>query len=175
VTATGVPINAGTATRTYEFTTSVEAAVQARELLAPVGSRLDLIFDLAAILLGVAVVAMGSLVGFVLIAIAAGALVSRRPIHRWAFGRQYRSMLGKRARVTVGDDALLFASEVGSSEVPWSAITAVRSNDRTVIFLRDRLLAGYIPAASFASKAEQADLVHFASERIGDERQVRRG
>jgi hypothetical protein len=42
----------------------------------------------------------------------------------------------------------------------------VRQNDRTVVFLRDRVLVAYAPASAFVSAAQQAEVVSFARQRI---------
>ena len=55
---------------------------------------------------------------------------------------------------------------MGSSFIPWSSITVVRSTDRTVAFFRDRVLMGYIPSSAFASRDAQEGLVAFARARI---------
>jgi len=56
--------------------------------------------------------------------------------------------------------------------VPWSSITVVRSSDRTVVFLRDHLVTGYIPSSAFASREEQAEVVAFAEARVRGSAQV---
>ncbi len=48
--------------------------------------------------------------------------------------------------MTIDDEGLRFESPLGTSLVPWSSITAVRSNKETVAFFRDRVLMGYIPS-----------------------------
>jgi hypothetical protein len=100
--------------------------------------------------------------------------ISRRlqPIQRWLIARDGRSLLGKRTEVTVGTDGFQFSNEVATSYVPWSSLTAVRSNTRTVLFLIDRVIAGYIPASAFSSPDEQAEVVRFVEDRIADESRV---
>jgi hypothetical protein len=59
-----------------------------------------------------------------------------------------------------------FANSVASTFVPWSSLTSVSSNDKTVAFIRDRVLMGYIPSSAFASIREQAEIVEFATLRV---------
>lgn len=78
-------------------------------------------------------------------------------------GRGYDALAGEHGRVW---HELQRPCHGSHRHVPWSALTAVRSNARTVIFVRDRVLLGYLPASAFASPADQADIVRFARERI---------
>ena len=55
--------------------------------------------------------------------------------------------------------------------IPWSSLTAVRADTKTVIFVRDRLLIFYLPADAFRSEAEQSAFVEAARERIATARQ----
>ena len=72
--------------------------------------------------------------------------------------------------MTIDDEGLRFENPLASSFVPWSSVTAVRSNSQTVAFFRDRVLVGYIPSAAFASPAAQAKVAAFALTRIASPR-----
>ncbi len=75
----------------------------------------------------------------------------------------------------MGADGVQFSNEVATTYVPWSSLTAVRSNPRTVLFMRDRFMVGYLPASAFSSHVEQADVVRFVEERIASTSRVGRG
>ena len=170
--------NADTSGRSFQFVTTVQASLDARALSYDARlNRLDQIAGALALLIGLGLAASGYLFGL-LIAIGTALLfISRRlqPIQRWLIARTGRSLLGKQTEVTVGADGFQFSNEVATSYVPWSSLTAVRSNTCTVLFLIDRVIAGYIPASAFSSPSEQADVVRFVQERIADKSRVSSG
>ena len=160
-------MTSGLTDRSFVFTTSPEAAVDARDLMGARGRRVDIVIDLAAITLGVLLIATGQPVfGCFLVVGAIVFLTLGRRIRIWLFQRVGRSMMGKSTEVVVDDEALRMRSELGTTDVPWSSLTRVRSNERVVIFVRDRLLVGYVPASTFASPEEHAAFVRFASNQV---------
>jgi hypothetical protein len=161
--------------RSFQFVTTVQASLDARAVSYDARlNRLDLIAGALALLIGLGLAASGYLFGLVIAIGAVLFFISRRlqPIQRWLIARDGRSLLGKRTEVTVGTDGFQFSNEVATSYVPWSSLTAVRSNTRTVLFLIDRVIAGYIPASAFSSPDEQAEVVRFVEDRIADESRV---
>jgi hypothetical protein len=170
--------SADTSGRSFKFVTTVQASLDAQALYhdGPL-NRVDLIVDALALLIGLTLAASGNLIGLLLVVAAALFLVSRRfqPIQRLLVNRYRRSLIGKRTDVTVGADGFEFSNEVATTFVPWSSVTAVRSNKRTVLFLIDRVIAGYIPASAFSSPDEQADVVRFVQERIAGHSRVNHG
>jgi hypothetical protein len=170
--------SADTTGRTFQFVTTIQASLDARALSYDARlNRLGLIAGALAVLIGLGLAALGYLFGLVIAIGAALFFLSRRlqPIQRWLIARNGRSLLGKPTEVTVGADGFQFSNEVATTNVPWSSLTAVRSNTRTVLFLIDRVIAGYIPASAFSSPSEQADVVRFIKERIADESRVSSG
>lgn len=77
--------------------------------------------------------------------------------------------------VTVGGDGVQFESEIGRAFMPWSSVTAVRSNAETVAFIRDRVLLGYIPASAFPSAVVMAEVVVFANKWTGSAQRTHSG
>ncbi len=164
--------------RSFQFVTTVQASLDARALSYDARlNRLDLIAGVLAVLIGLGLAASGYLFGLVIATGAALIFISRRlqPIQRRLIARNGRSLLGKRTEVTVGADGFQFSNEVATTHVPWSSLTAVRSNTRTVLFLIDKVIAGYIPASAFGSPGEQAEVVRFVQERIAGHSRVNRG
>ena len=106
--------------------------------------------------------------GTVVFATAALSLVTARihPIQRALIAIRHRSLLGQTTDVTMDDEGFRLQNALGSSYVPWSTVTDVRTNDQTVAFFRDRALVGYVPAIAFASPDEQARVVDFARSRV---------
>jgi len=150
------------------FVTSAKASTDARALANSGWTRIDVIVDSIAILVGLAFVASGQTLGLVLVVLALIALASTRwhPLQRWIISWRFRSFLGKGTVVTIDDEGVRFANEVGTSLVPWTAVTKVRSNDVTTIFVRDRAMLGYIPADAFPSAQTRADFIESARGRL---------
>ena len=163
--------------RTFQFVTSAQAAVDARVLLNHRINRLHLVGDSFFLVVGLALLLAGQLIGLPIAGVSGAMLAASQvqPVQRWMIARQARSLLGKRSEVTVSPAGLHFVGELATMDIPWSSLTEVRSNTRTVIFVRDRVLAGYIPASAFQAPAEQAELVRFAEGRIAGEPQVSLG
>lgn len=163
--------------RTLRFVTSVQAALDARGLLGARLKRIDVIVDVAALVLGLLAAAGGYPLGLLIAFGAAMFLVGTRfqPLQRWLIARNSRSLLGRTIDISVETDGLRSTGELGTSFFPWSTLTAVRSDARTVIFMRDRVLLAYVPASSFSSPAHQAEIIRYARERIAGESQVTRG
>ena len=154
---------------TFEFVTSVDAALDARRLLGRGGHRLDRIVDATAIVAGLALIALGQpVLGSVLVLAATAFLTLGPQLQKWLLARQARSMLGRRTTVTVDAELVRMEGDLGSVEVPWTSLTEVRADERTVILVRDRMLAGYIPSKAFRSGDEQAAFVRFAGERVAE-------
>ena len=153
------------------FVTSAKASTDARALANSGWTRIDVIVDAIAIVVGFAFVASGQSLGFVLVVLALVALASTRwhPLQRWIVSWRFRSFLGKPTVVTIDDEGVRFANEVGTSVVPWAAVTDIRSNDITTIFVRDRAMLGYIPADAFPSEQTRSDFIEFARGRLAAE------
>ena len=150
------------------FVTSAKASTDARALANSGWTRIDVIVDSIAILVGLAFVASGQSLGLVLVVLASIALASTRwhPLQRRIIAWRFRGFLGKATVVTIDDEGVRFANEVGTSLIPWAAVTKIRSNDVTTIFVRDRAMLGYIPADAFSTAQARADFIEFARGRL---------
>jgi hypothetical protein len=93
-------------------------------------------------------------------------LTRTRALSRWLIERQSRSLLGLRQLIVITETGIQFESPMANGEIPWAAITEVRENERTVAFVRDRLIGAYIPASAFASPAAREQIVSYARARI---------
>ena len=154
---------------TYNFVTTAKASADAHALVGQRLGQLDIVIDSAAVLFGLLIAILGQPFGLLLAGVAAVALATTRvhPVQRWLIAKRFRSLLGRTTTVTVGVEGVRFESELGSGFMPWSSVTAVRSNTETVAFIRDRVLLGYIPASAFESAAVKAEVVAYANERKG--------
>lgn len=150
------------------FVTSAKASADARALVNSGWTRIDVIVDALAIVIGLAFVASGQWLGIVLVILALVALASTRwhPVQRWLISWRFRDFLDKPTVVTIDDEGVRFANEVGTSVIAWSAITGIRSNDVTTIFVRDRTMLGYIPADAFSTAQTRAAFIEFAKGRL---------
>lgn len=153
---------------TYNFVTTAKASADAHAMVGQRLGQLDIVIDSAAVLFGLLVAILGQPLGLVLAGAAAVVLVTTRahPVQRWLISKRFRSLLGRTTTVTVGDVGVRFESEIGSAFMPWSSVTAVRSNAETVAFIRDRVLLGYIPAPAFPSAVVMAQVVAYTNDRI---------
>lgn len=154
------------------FQTTAKASADAHALARVGLAQLDLIIDGVALLLALILFVAGSLWG-VIIAVSAGlSLAGSRfhPLQRALIAMRFRTILGRMTEVTIDDEGLRFENSLASSFVPWSSITAVRSNSQTVAFFHDQVLLGYVPSAAFASPRAQADVVASADARIAASR-----
>jgi len=94
-------------------------------------------------------------------------ITSRLDVLDRVFGRRrFRSVLDEPIQLSLGQDGILWEGPQATSHVPWSSLSEVRANERTVLFVRDRILLAYAPAASFASAAERAQVIAYSRERI---------
>ena len=152
---------------TYKFVTTAKASADAHALVGQRLGQLDVVIDTAAMLFGLLMAIAGQPLGLLLAGAAGVALATTRihPVQRWLISKRFRSLLGRTTTVTVGVEGVRFESELGSAFMPWSSVTAVRSNTETVAFIRDRVLLGYIPASALPSAAVMAEVVAFANER----------
>lgn len=87
-------------------------------------------------------------------------------LDRFIGRRRFRSVLDQPIQMSLGEEGIHLEGPLATSYMPWPSLTEVRSNDRTVLFIRDQILLAYAPAAAFASADERAEVIAFARERI---------
>lgn len=151
----------------FEFT--AETAVAVMKLAHTTTFRLAWIA--AFVSFAVAVVCL--LVGFVFGAVImlglglSTALLGLDPVQHWFARREGRGVLGEIHEIRLDEASLHYQTPMGTGLIPWSAITAIRENDRIVMFMRERVPLAYIPASAFESPAQRAEVVGYARERIG--------
>ena len=150
--------------------TSAAASVDARALANPGLVRLDLVADAIGVALAVVAFSLGyPIIGVIVFTIAALSLLGSafHPFQRAMIRFRAGAMLGKEVRVTLDDDGARYDGELGTTFIPWSAVTAIRSSTRTVALFRDHTLLGYVPASAFLSPDHQSQVVAFARSKIG--------
>jgi hypothetical protein len=164
--------------RPLKFVSTAQMSLDARAVFGnPRLNTFHLIGDLALVVGGVGFAIAGYAVGS-LIAIFGILLLlfsQVEPIQRWLVTRRYGSLLGRHVTVEIDEIGLRFTSDLLASQVPWSTLTAVRMNEQTVVFRRDRVSLGYIPASAFSSNEERLEFVRFARDHIAGERRISHG
>lgn len=120
--------------------------------------------------IGLAFPDLGWLLGVAVLLVAWGAVIlgamRGRWLLRWGIRRNARSVLGGTTELVLGDEGLAITTPYSSGFVRWSQVTAIRENERTVVFERDRLLLGWVPSTAFASAEQRAAVLRFAREQI---------
>jgi hypothetical protein len=150
------------------YTQSFESALEAGKFLQARVYRTYYIVFGAGLAIGAFVSLINVSIGlFILVFSALMLITTRLDVLDRLFGRRRaRSVLDQPIQLSLGQDGIVWEGPQATSHIPWSSLTEVRSNHRTVLFVRDRLLLAYAPAASFRSAVEQADVVAFSRERI---------
>jgi hypothetical protein len=151
------------------FITSAAASADAHALSSSGLLRLDLVADVIGLGLAVVMFALGfPILGVIVLVMAVLSLLGSvfHPFQRAIISVRFKPMLGKETRVTVDGEGARFDGELGTTFVPWSSVTTVRSNSRTVALFRDNVLLGYVPASAFSSPGHQGQVVAFAQSRL---------
>jgi ABC-type multidrug transport system fused ATPase/permease subunit len=164
--------------RPLKFVSTAQMSLDARAVFGnPRLNTFHLIGDLAVIVVGIALAMAGYTIGSLIAIIGVLFLLFSQvePIQRWLVMRRYGSLLGRPVTVEIDENGLRFTNDLLASQVPWSTLTAVRANERTVVFLRERAMLGYIPASAFSSDEERLEFVRYARDHVAGEPRVSRG
>lgn len=170
VTSDGQPVGNATGFRPLDYVTTVQMSLDAQAVLVDLRLKdFHLVGDLVLLFGGLAIGVAGYPFGFLLAIFGVLLLLFSQVdfVRRWQVNRYHGSLMGRRVTVVADEAGLHYASELATSNVPWSTLTAVRSNEDTVVFLRERALFGYVPASAFESSDEQLEFVRFARAHIG--------
>jgi hypothetical protein len=117
---------------------------------------------------GLSILAVGVSAGILVAVVAGLGLIDSRQhlLLRALVAIHFRSILARTTEVAMDDDGLHYKNPLGSSFVPWSSMTTIRQNSRTVGFFRGHVLLGYIPSVAFDSPEARVAVVAFAQTRI---------
>jgi hypothetical protein len=166
----GGPEGAATERYTVTFRVTPELMLRALRLHQAVFfQRLRAVLSVVAIL-GVAIAVGVNVQVGVTIAVIAGLILATTWVQffdRWLLSKSGRGYVGEMLTYDADDRGLHYDGPLGSGTLAWSALTAVRADDQTIAFGRDRVLAAYIPVSAFASAAEHDAFLAFASAHIG--------
>lgn len=150
------------------YTQSLDAAIEAGRFFQARFLRWYYVAFGAGLLLGAVVTVYSPSAGVFVMLFCAGMLLTARfSVMDRLFGRrQARSVIGRTIQLAFGDDGILWDGPQAKAHIPWTSITEVRANARTVLFVRDRMLLAYAPADSFATAGEQAEVVAYSRRQI---------
>jgi hypothetical protein len=151
----------------FDFT--VRDALDATRLFNAGTIRRLRLFFAAMIAVGVVIaVVLSPSWGFALVggAVAVVVLTESNVLDRWMIAQRARGILGKRTTFTLSTTGLEATSPLWTGTIPWGALTEIRENDRTVVFVADRILSAYVPSSAFGSAAARAEILAFAREQI---------
>jgi hypothetical protein len=151
------------------FTITPTAALDAARLFSARFFSRYVAVLIVVLFVGLAIAAFGNpQVGVWLSLVSLFLLATTRlpPLERWMIGLQMRSLIGGESELVIGEEGLHYRNPIASGDIGWSALTEVRENEKTVVFMRDRLLASYAPSSAFLSPAQRAEAVAFARAKI---------
>lgn len=156
-----------------EFVSTAQMSVDAQAAVgSPTMSTVHLVGDVALIVVGVAFAVVGFVIGYFFIILGLIFLFFSQvaPFQRWMIRRYRGSLLDQPVTVEISDEAIRFATPLWSTTMPWSTLTALRTSDRSIVFMRDRSPLGYLPAAAFAGPQERVAFIEYARGRIAANR-----
>jgi len=87
---------------------------------------------------------------------------------RWVTARNARGVIGKSVEYLFSADGIRFVTPLTNGFMPWTAVTGIRWNDRTVIGLSDRMLVWYAPTSALGTPEKQAETIAFMQRNIVD-------
>jgi hypothetical protein len=150
------------------FTYAIDTALDAGRLFAARSLGLYRLAFGVGLLVGAILILYDPSVGLPIVAFCAiMLLLTQFPVINRLLGRRrLRSLLGRTMELALRDDGIAWVGPLSSGHIPWSSVTEVRANSRTVLFMGDRLVLVYAPAASFASVDEQSAVIEYARRRI---------
>ena len=87
-------------------------------------------------------------------------------LDRWLFKTRARGFVGGIAEYVVDDVGAHYKNPLSSGTIPWSSLTKVMSNEKMIVFARDRVAVAYFPTTAFASAAERDAFLTFARAHV---------
>jgi YcxB-like protein len=86
----------------------------------------------------------------------------------WILRRSGRGYIGEMTEYLADEQGIHYSGPIGSGLVPWSRITSLRVNAKSIAFGRDRVLAAWVPTNAFDSPAERDAFVAYARAHVTD-------
>jgi hypothetical protein len=163
------PVTYGLPSYRVNYVISADAFIDASRLAqAPMRARILLLCAVVAVagLVVLVLVPGGPGLALVLFAVILTALTVARAPERWVVGRRAGDVIGGSVSMVIGADGISVATSMAEARIAWSALSEIREDEKTVVFLRGRLLASYAPAAAFGSPERRAEIVAFARRRM---------
>lgn len=167
------PSTSGLPSYRVDYVISADAFIDASRLAqAPMRTRILLLCAVVAVagLVMLVLAPTGPGLMLVFFAVVLTALTVARAPERWVVTRRAGDVIGGPVRLVVGADGISVATHLAEGRIAWSALSEVREDEKTVVFLRGRFLASYAPADAFGSPERRAEIVAFARRRIAASR-----
>lgn len=103
------------------------------------------------------------LVFFALILVA---FIATPAPERWLVRRRAGDAIGTPVTILVTMEGLEVSTPTAGGQITWAGLTEVRDDGRAVVFLRQRAVASWAPAAALGTPERRAEIVRFARGRI---------
>jgi hypothetical protein len=85
---------------------------------------------------------------------------------RWLVRRRAGDVIGTPVTILVTMEGLDVSTPTAGGQITWAGLTDVRDDGRAVVFLRQRAVAAWAPAAALGTPERRAEIVRFARGRI---------
>lgn len=151
----------------YEIT--VEGFVDASRLaLTWMRTRILVISAIAAVVGLLMVVFVPNAPGLMLVffALILVAFIATPAPERWLVRRRAGDAIGTPVTIHVTMEGLEVSTPTAGGQITWAGLTEVRDDGRAVVFLRQRAVASWAPAAALGTAERRAEIVRFARGRI---------
>jgi hypothetical protein len=87
-------------------------------------------------------------------------------IDTWLLRRSGRGYIGETTEYLIDDEGIRYAGPLGNGLLPWSRITSVRADKKSIAFGRDRILAAWVPSDAFDTPAERDAFIAFVRTHV---------
>lgn len=161
-----------------EFTITIDDFVAYLRLLQHTLNVVGVMLGLAVLVVGglIALLAQDLFTGLwtLLIGLLFVVLAGTEFLDRFRVQRNARSLIGTVAKLKFDEEGITADTASGSGNVPWSAVTQLKQNDRVIVIRRDRIPVAWIPKRAFETTEESATLTAYIDAQIAAARTTSR-
>lgn len=102
-------------------------------------------------------------VGLIVLAVAWNQL-----LQRWIAQYGGPDVIGETCMYDLDDERMRYEGPPAARDILWRDITAVRANERSIVFARGGLMEAFVPTIAFASSSERDAFLAFADAHVGE-------